>query len=161
MATIGTRIGLPSRIVRGAIALTAIGLLTASIGAGTVMADSGRSTHAATFTKWVTDWPNMAGVVGGSVGDGAFSGKVLDYDPGPTTVIAALYHFGGSRHAFTALMHVEQTGLHAVLVGVVIDGWGKGKLVTRRVHPDHLRPRWDHDRLLPWVARLRSRLTGD
>ena len=27
-------------------------------------------------------------------------------------------------------MHVEQTGLHAVLVGVVTDGWGKGKLVT-------------------------------
>jgi hypothetical protein len=27
-------------------------------------------------------------------------------------------------------MHVEQTGLHAVIVGVVIDGWRKGKLVT-------------------------------
>jgi hypothetical protein len=77
----------------------------------------------------VTDWPNMAGVVGGSVGSGAFSGKVLDYNPGPTTVIAALYHFGGSRRSFTALMHVEQTGLHAVLVGVVIDGWGNGRLV--------------------------------
>ena len=36
----------------------------------------------------------------------------------------------GSRHDFTARMHVEQTGLHAVLVGVVTDGWGNGKLVT-------------------------------
>ena len=78
----------------------------------------------------MTDWPNMAGVVGGSVGDGAFSGKVLDYNPGPTTIIAAIYHFGGPRHDFTALMHVEQTGLNAVVLGVVIDGWQKGKLVT-------------------------------
>ena len=49
-------------------------------------------------------------LVGGSVGDGDFSGKVLDYTPGLTTLIAAIYHFGGSRHEFTALMHVEQTG---------------------------------------------------
>jgi hypothetical protein len=85
---------------------------------------------AATFTKWITEFPNMAGTVGGSVGKGAYSGKVLDYNPGPTTVIAATYHFGGSDHEFTALMHVEQTGLEAVLVGVVIDGWQKGKRVT-------------------------------
>ena len=72
----------------------------------------------------------MAGVVGGSVGDGEFSGTVIDYAPGATTLITAIYHFGGSRHEFTARMHVEQTGLHAVLVGVMTDGWGKGKLVT-------------------------------
>jgi hypothetical protein len=72
----------------------------------------------------------MAGVVGGTVGEGAFSGTVIDYLAGPTTLITATYHFGGSRHAFTARMHVEQTGLHAVLVGVVFEGWGKGKLVT-------------------------------
>ena len=64
-----------------------------SLGAGTASAGVGQR---ATFTKWVTDWPNMAGVVGGSVGDGAFSGKVIDYNPGPTTVIAAIYHFDGS-----------------------------------------------------------------
>jgi hypothetical protein len=45
---------------------------------------------AATFTKWITDWLNMAGVVGGSVGDGTFSGKVLDYNSGPLTIIAAI-----------------------------------------------------------------------
>ena len=123
MTTIGTR------IARGAVALTAMGLMTTSLGAGVVAADSGRASRIATFTKWVTDWPNMAGTVGGAVGEGTFSGKVLDYSPGPTTVIAALYQFGGSRHAFTALMHVEQTDVHAELVGVVIDGWGKGKLV--------------------------------
>jgi hypothetical protein len=110
------------------VSIPAVALLALMLGAGTVSADGGP--RRATFTKWVTDWPNMAGVVGGSVGDGEFTGRVLDYNPGPTTVIAAIYQFGGSRHSFTALMHVEQTGLHAVLVGVVIDGWGKGKLVT-------------------------------
>ena len=30
-----------------------------------------------TFTKWVTAWPNMAGVVGGAVGGGSFTGEVL------------------------------------------------------------------------------------
>jgi hypothetical protein len=114
---------------------SSIALLSALSGAGIASASPGPNGDdgpggAATFTKWVTDWPNMAGTVGGSVGSGAFSGKVLDYNPGPTTVIAAIYHFDGSKHDFTALMHVEQTGLHAVLIGVVTDGWHKGKLVT-------------------------------
>lgn len=116
------------RIVRLAGAITAITLLTASMGAATVSADGGRP--AATFTKYISEWPSMAGIVGGSVGDGAFEGTVLQYAPGDTTLITADYHFIGSRHDFTARMHVEQTGLHAVLVGVITDGWGEGKLVT-------------------------------
>ena len=50
-------------------------------------------------------------------------------------------------------MHVEQTGLHAVLVGVVIDGWHKGKLVTgeyTQITCDH---DGHHDGLLPWQPR--------
>ena len=104
-----------------------VALLLVSLGAGSASAGGGQHS---TFTKWITSWPRMAGVVGGAVGDGEFSGTVIDYAPGPTTLITAIYHFGGSRHDFTARMHVEQTGLHAVLVGVVIDGWGQGKLVT-------------------------------
>ena len=51
--------------------------------------------------------------------------------PGPTTTVEAIYGFEGSEHPFKALVHVEQTGLHAAVVsGVVIDGWGKGNLVT-------------------------------
>ena len=117
-----------SGVIRVVLAAATIALLTASIGVGSAAA--GGSQRAATFTKYVTQWPSMAGVVGGSVGDGEFSGTVIDYAPGATTLITAIYHFGGSRHEFTARMHVEQTGLHAVLVGVITDGWGKGKLVT-------------------------------
>lgn len=90
-------------------------------------------TGTATFTKWmVGEGPGMAGVVGGAVGDGAYVGKVLDFDPGPTTVIAATYQFIGSKRAFTALVHVEQTDLNAVISGVVTDGWLKGHPVRGR-----------------------------
>ena len=87
----------------------------------------------ATFTKWlIGEGPNMAGVVGGAAGEGTYSGKVLDMDPGPTTVIAATYRFHGSERPFTALVHVEQTGLEAVITGVVTEGWGKGRPVQGR-----------------------------
>ena len=76
----------------------------------------------------------MAGVVGGAAGEGAYAGKVLDYAPGPTTVIAATYRFDGADRPFTALVHVEQTGLDAELSGVVIDGWQKGRLLRGAYH---------------------------
>ena len=86
---------------------------------------------AATFTKWlIGEGPDMAGTVGGSVGSGTYSGRVLDMRPGPTTAIEARYSFHGSEHEFTALVHVEQTGLEAVITGIVVDGWGKGRSVT-------------------------------
>jgi hypothetical protein len=87
--------------------------------------------NGATFTKWlVGEGPEMVGVSGGVVGDGAFSGRVLEMLPGdPTTVIRAVYRLAGPTHDFTALMYVEQTGLAATLSGVVTDGWCKGSLV--------------------------------
>lgn len=120
----------PGRIARLAGPVAATAVLTASLGASGAAAARDHAGRVATFTKYVTEWPSMVGVVGGSVGDGAFTGTVLQYAPGATTLITADYHFRGSRHEFTARMHVEQTGLHAVLVGVITDGWGKGKLVT-------------------------------
>jgi pectate lyase len=83
-----------------------------------------------TFTKWITTAPSMAGVVGGADGDGTYAGEILKYTEGPTTVIEALYHFKGSIHPFTALVHVEQTGLKAVISGVVTEGWEKGDQVV-------------------------------
>lgn len=96
----------------------------------------------ATFTKWlVGEGPNMAGVVGGTVGEGEFAGKVLEMDPGPTTTISAIYGFKGSGRSFTALVHVEQTGMEAEIVGVVTDGWGKGNPVKGR----YTQIKCDHD----------------
>jgi hypothetical protein len=91
----------------------------------------GADVDTATFTKWmIGEGPGMAGIVGGAVGEGTYAGKVLDFTPGPTAVIEATYQFKGSKRQFTALVHVEQTGLQAVITGVVTDGSGKGNLVT-------------------------------
>jgi hypothetical protein len=88
-------------------------------------------TGTASFTKWmVGEGPEMTGSVGGAAGEGTFQGKVLDMNVGPTTTVEALYGFRGSARDFTALVHVEQTGLEAVISGVVIDGWAKGRPVT-------------------------------
>lgn len=95
-----------------------------------------------TFTKWmIGEGPGMAGVVGGAVGEGAYVGKVLDFNPGPTTIIEATYQLNGSKRPFTALVHVEQTGLQAVITGVVTDGWGKGNLVKG----EYTEIKCDHD----------------
>jgi hypothetical protein len=82
------------------------------------------------FIKWVTGWPNMAGVVSGDVGAGAFAGEVLDYQPTPaTTSIVADYHINvGSPQEFTAHNYVTQDNVAgtAVIRGVVTDGPLKG-----------------------------------
>ena len=86
-----------------------------------------------TFTKWVTDWPNMAGVVGGDVGNGAFAGEVLNFTPGAEiTRIEALYHINGGAHAFTAHNFVTQNEVTrtAVIEGLIVDGWLKGRKVS-------------------------------
>lgn len=113
------------------VAIVSIAVLTLSLGAGVASAGGSRDHGIAqnTFTKWITTYPAMAGVVGGDVGTGSYAGEILKYTPDTTTVIEALYHFTGSRHSFTALVHVEQTGLKAVIVGVVTDGWLKGHKV--------------------------------
>jgi hypothetical protein len=101
----------------------------------------------ATFTKYVTSYPNMAGVVGGDAGEGLFAGEVLMATPGPVTVIEALYHFHGLTHDFTALVHVEWTGVGpgstATIIGVVTEGWLKGHAVKGEfttIRCDHVGP---------------------
>ena len=98
------------------------------------------------FTKWVTALnprpgvlADMAGVivggdVGGDVGDGTFTGEVLLNEATATgRHIVADYHLHGSKHSFTARVNVVQTGAgpgaHAVITGVVTDGWLKGHAV--------------------------------
>jgi hypothetical protein len=126
-----TSFGTRSMALTGAVVLLAL-----SVGTGVASADAHRNHSAAenTFTKWITTFPAMAGVVGGDVGAGAFVGEILSYTPGNApadpTVIEARYQFDGSRHSFTALVHVEQTGLSAVVTGVVTEGWLRGNAVS-------------------------------
>jgi hypothetical protein len=92
-----------------------------------------------TFTKWVTSpgappvLLNMAGVVGGDVGNGTYTGEVLSLETvGNITTIVPLYHFHGSLHSFTALLSVKEdsTSGTAEITGVVTEGWLKGAAVT-------------------------------
>ena len=93
----------------------------------------------------MTGFPNqpgriidMAGIVGGDVGNGTFTGEVLLYNPGATATavshFVAFYHFHGQKHSFTALVDVLQTGsgpgTKAVITGIVTDGWQKGHAVS-------------------------------
>jgi hypothetical protein len=89
-----------------------------------------------TFTKWVTDWPNMAGVVSGDVGGGTFAGEVLNYAPSTAiTRIEALYHVNGGARQLTAHVFVTQNNLKgtAAIKGVVTDGPLQGS----RVHGEY------------------------
>jgi hypothetical protein len=117
-----------------ALAMIATGVLvTLSLSAGVVAADGGRDHRNAenTFTKWVTSASGtMAGVVGGDVGDGTYAGQVLSMvTVGATTTIHATYGFNGSKHSFSADVQVVQTGLKAVITGIVTEGWLKGNQV--------------------------------
>ena len=95
------------------------------------------------FTKWVTIpaprpgvLADMAGIiVGGDVGDGTFTGEILLNEATATgRHIVADYHLHGSKHSFTARVNVLQTGAgpgaHAVITGVVTDGWLKDHAVN-------------------------------
>jgi hypothetical protein len=86
-----------------------------------------------TFTKWITIFPNMAGVVGGDVGKGTFAGEILNIGTvGDITSIEALYHVNGRKHSFTAHVYVTQDNAinMAVIIGSVTAGWQKGAPVT-------------------------------
>src|SRR5688572_10325250 len=93
-----------------------------------------------TFTKWViTSSPapgavaNMMGVVGGDVGPGTYTGEVISANTvGNITSIKALYHFNGSKHAFTAELNITQneSAGTATITGHVTEGWLKGASVT-------------------------------
>ena len=86
-----------------------------------------------TFTKWISSYPNMVGVVGGAVRTGTFAGEILNLSTvGNFTNIEAMYHMNGSRHSFTAHVYVTQnnvTGM-ATITGRVTAGWLKGAPVT-------------------------------
>lgn len=122
--------------VRTMVFMVFVAFLALSAGAGAVAADGGRDHRIAdnTFTKWITTFPNMAGVVGGDVGAGTYAGEILtiagDASPTNPLLITADYHFFGARHSFTARVHIVQIGADATISGAVTDGWLKGNRAT-------------------------------
>jgi hypothetical protein len=137
----------PHRIRSRALAvIAAAALLTLALGVGVASAGQDARNAETTFTKWITLVPavppairNMAGFVGGDVGDGTFTGEVLSAvvdmsTTPPTKTLDAVYHFSGSTHSFNADVHVIQTGLvngsTAVITGFVTSGWLKGNHVA-------------------------------
>lgn len=87
------------------------------------------------FTKWITDYPNMVGVVGGDVGTGTFTGEILNISTvGYISSAEVLYHFNGKIHSFTAHLFVTENATPgvgtAVETGSITEGWLKGANVT-------------------------------
>jgi hypothetical protein len=123
--------------------------VTAQAGTGGTAAPEGggdRRSADVTFTKWVTGPPedpstfagvSMAGVVGGAVGRGTYSGMVMGDDtvsrPG-FWLAQALYGFKGTRHAFVAHNLITEddraTPHTATIRGYVVSGWMSGAIVT-------------------------------
>ena len=120
-----------------------LGIVLVATTAGAALAynsDAKGHTFDDTFTKWVTTSPpapgvlaNMVGVVGGDVGPGTYTGEVLSMNTvGNLISIKALYHFHGSKHAFTAELNVTQdeSAGTATITGRVTEGWLQGASVT-------------------------------
>ncbi len=85
------------------------------------------------FTKWITAYPNMAGVGSGAIGQASFTGELLAMSTeGNMQYAEALYHFAGSKHSFDAHIYATQdngTG-KGVIVGRVTGGWLNGATLT-------------------------------
>lgn len=87
------------------------------------------------FTKYISDYPFMSGVVGGDIGTGTYAGEVLSLSTvGYITNIEALYHMNGKVHSFTAHVFVTENDAPgvgtAVITGHVTEGWLRGAKVT-------------------------------
>ena len=91
-----------------------------------------------TFTKWITTFPDMAGVAGGDV-VGNFAGEVFTLqnstNPAVTSItrLVAIYDIKDSMgsHSFTALVQGGQNNStdKALLDGVILGGWRTGARV--------------------------------
>ncbi len=127
-----------NRLAKGGLVGLGILLVAALALAPTLLgqADSGGTpghSFDVTFTKWITTAPNMAGVVGGDVGNGAFAGEIQGMSTvGNTTTIQAVYHINGKLHSFNAVIEAVQDNVAGtgVITGRVTDGWLKDMPLT-------------------------------
>jgi hypothetical protein len=146
---------LGSRLARRSVGALVTGLATLAfaVGPGSALAAPGWHQHqwhtrtaAATFTKWVVTLPTdpstvagvqMAGIVGGDVGQGLYRGQVFSDDTAtrPGFWLAhARYDVFGRDHWLIADLHItedDRGGLvSATISGFVTAGWMSGAQVT-------------------------------
>jgi hypothetical protein len=107
----------------------------AGVAGGQTQANGGANVEV-TFTKWITNFPAMAGVTGGDV-PGTFTGAVLSFDPfdnGTIVELEARYEVTAANPAHSFVAHIDgkqnNPTQKAVLNGTVIEGW----LVGAQVH---------------------------
>ncbi|MHB8624819.1 MAG: hypothetical protein ACYDBJ_00250 [Aggregatilineales bacterium] len=114
--------------------IAAFAALPSSTGTRVALADSGGERghdYEIMFTKWITSYPNMVGIVtGGDAGAGTFAGQVLKVTESTPQIwkAAVLYQIFGTAHSFSAHIDVTENDVtnRARLVGKVTDGWLKG-----------------------------------
>ena len=96
---------------------------------------SARQPVEVTFTKWITTFPELAGVTHRGV-VGTFEGEVIgrdQFENGTIIQLEAEYKVNADDGARSFVAHIEGTQnnqtRHAVLNGTVIDGWLLGAQV--------------------------------
>jgi hypothetical protein len=92
--------------------------------------------HSVMFTKWITTWPNMVGIItGGDVGPGTFTGVVLQVTKGNLPQVwqaEVLYQIHGTDgRSFDANIDVTENDVinEATLHGKITNGWLQGAQV--------------------------------
>lgn len=126
------KIGLMLAVIVG------LAVLVSSIGMRVARADGGGESsqvYDIMFTKWMTSYPNMAGIItGGDAGSGTFAGQVLKVTKSTPKIWKAkvLYQIFGTAHSFSAHLHVRENDVTntARVEGKVTEGWLKGSPVN-------------------------------
>src|SRR6476661_8121250 len=131
-----------------AVALIAVALLVQPVitlahgqnGRGDERNNRHHRTIKVTWTKHVTEFfsppgpsglfATIAGVANGDIGDGNVTGEALNNvtQADGSRVFEAVYHFYGTEHSFSVHWNiVQQPDASGVMVGVITDGWMKGR----------------------------------
>ena len=115
---------------------TSVAAVVSSLGEHEARADNSAGEdhdYTVMFTKWMTTWPNMEGVITrGDVGPGTFTGVVLDVKKNTPPQIwqaEVLYQIHGTDgRSFDATIDVTENDVtnKATLHGTITSGWLQG-----------------------------------
>ena len=122
-------------VLSGLVLVAVLALSPTLLGLADAGGGKGHSFGDITFTKWITMYPTMEGIVGGAVGAGTFAGEIVSMtgsDDGKTAFVEAVYHINGSDRSFTAnIKAVQDNGAGTgVITGEITDGWLEDKALS-------------------------------